>query len=252
MAKRRLHQNLVIQPHKPENTKLKQFLLLALIILLNIASFILGQHLQAIDDGNLSSEVEKLSDLVDKKISQNEMLERKLTIAQRESQVANTARKELSHWLEANKHELQQSQDELDFFKTLASESGQNQQLDIHRVNILASQNPQIFSLDITLRQGMKRAQKIEGRIEIQLSGIIDSMPRSLSWSELSGMPEQMVFSFKYFQRYAATIKIPEGFIPQKLILTIHSKKAGKKKSFERSFDWQQHLNQSSIFETTE
>ena len=240
MSHWRLSNKLIIQAHNPDQAK-KKSLLHAIAILAAITiSFFSGAYYKTNHQLNLSQELESITATSETQQQKILKLERQLAIASRESQVANTARNELSQWLDETRIQLQQSHDELEFYRKLSTESGQNRGFDVHRVLLQNSSDKNIYALSITLRQGMKKAKTISGSLTMSVQGILKNKPHQLNWASLSGIPEKPVFSFKYFQQISTSIHIPEGFIPQKLLISIKSKRDGKSDTLNKDIDWSQ------------
>ena len=94
------------------------------------------------------------------------------------------------------------------------------------------------YTLRLVLAQALRNDRRISGTLELELEGRQDGAPASLALTELT--PDslaRMDFSFRYFQNLQSELRVPEGFVPERVNVTLNAK--GKKaKPVEQSFAW--------------
>lgn len=182
----------------------------------------------------LSGEVAALKERVDRAQAREAVL-------QREADVLRQANRLLREQESERQAELTALQSELDFYRRLAGTGGAQSGLDVYRAELVPTASERVFQFVLTLTQNIRRAAIISGRARIDLEGTLGDRPVTLPWVQLSGdgSPEPS-FRFKYFQQLEGYLALPEGFAPNRLLITLEAK--GQKTPVQRGYDWKDTL----------
>ncbi|MCC6562746.1 MAG: hypothetical protein IT478_15415, partial [Xanthomonadales bacterium] len=95
--------------------------------------------------------------------------------------------------------------------------------------------------LRATLTQNLRKGEVTEGSAQIRIEGMQEQMLRTLAWADVAQRKPEAdpQFSFKYFQELDMSFVLPEGFIPNRIVLVVKSAQGDQ---LERSFPWDQAL----------
>ena len=94
------------------------------------------------------------------------------------------------------------------------------------------------FRYDLTLIQAVRHNRKIDGRVQVIIQGQQDGVRKSLPMSELAiGEGADLSFSFKYFEELTGEFKIPTGFKPEQVTVTLVAEGAGAQ-NVREDFPW--------------
>jgi hypothetical protein len=111
----------------------------------------------------------------------------------------------------------------------------------VHRFALEPLPDPRAFAFALTLTQNLKKSALTEGSAEIAIEGVRDGKVVTVPWRELSGREDgaPLRFSFKYFQRLEGTLALPQGLVPNRILVSASS--AGGERA-EQAFNWNDAL----------
>jgi hypothetical protein len=128
-------------------------------------------------------------------------------------------------------------QSELDFFRRLAGTSGTQTGLAVYAAEIITTDSDRVFQFILTLTQNIRMASVISGRSRINVEGILDDLPVTLNWSQVTdGSTPEPSFRFKYFQQMEGYLVMPEKFSPTRLRVMLEVE--GQRKPVVHVFNW--------------
>lgn len=216
-------------------------LLLAALWLATIAGAALaGAHYAAPLMGSIQGQLVALRDASSR--LQTELADAQATAssADRDAQVAQTANRELQDTLREREQEIAALRADLGFYQRLVGGT-QRRTLGVHEIKLAPLADPRAFSFALTLTQNLKKAALTEGRAEIAVEGVRDGRVVTVPWTQLSGREddEPLRFSFKYFQRLEGTLALPEGLLPNRILVTAAS---GAGERAEQAVAWSEAL----------
>ena len=97
---------------------------------------------------------------------------------------------------------------------------------------------PRTYRYRIMLTQAMERPSQIRGSLRAQLAGRRQGREQTFQLSALTdAQTYPLPFQFRYFQNLSGVLTLPEGFQPQRLLVTA-KQSGGSAGSLTRSFDW--------------
>lgn len=99
------------------------------------------------------------------------------------------------------------------------------------------------FRYDLVLIQSVRHDRRVAGRIEVQLIGRRGSTEQRLSLSDLAvGEARNLVFSLKYFEEFSGEFRLPQGFAPERVVVTLVPAAEGAPQ-IEEAYEWARALN---------
>ena len=90
------------------------------------------------------------------------------------------------------------------------------------------------------LAQAIRNDRKVSGHVELSVEGMRDGERLTLGLEDLQGEEKNrntISFAFRYFQNLEASLVLPEGFAPDRVIVRLRPKEKSVK-AVERAFDW--------------
>ncbi len=94
------------------------------------------------------------------------------------------------------------------------------------------------YRFDLVLIQSVRHDKRIGGQINVVIDGVHGGQRQSLKLSDIAdGDARNLVFSFKYFQEFGGTFRLPEGFRPIRVAITVLPDGGGQPK-IQDEYDW--------------
>lgn len=91
------------------------------------------------------------------------------------------------------------------------------------------------------MQQVALRHSLVKGKVLIELEGLSEGKPVRYAISDVSTQFDKpdIALRFKYFQELQGGIKLPEMFIPQRVLVQVKAKVAGQKTvTLEKNLPW--------------
>lgn len=110
----------------------------------------------------------------------------------------------------------------------------------VMRVTMRPTEDPQTWTYEMVLVQPTRRDRLVKGSYEVAVGGLQGKQMKTLASAELQGPPaDQRVFSFRSFQELTGQLRLPAGFSPSRLAVTLRVQD-GKNQAaeVEDSFEW--------------
>ena len=167
-------------------------------------------------------------------------MSRKLNILGVELEVARLAENLIHEDIKQDLQREQQLRNDLAFYQQIMAPELTQKGFVIDSFNVEAALSENAFRFELVLMQQDKIKNVLKGDIEVSLLGSEDGKSKRLSLASL--MPdkgESLKFSFKYFQVIEGQLRLPENFMPEKILVhaDIYQFKV-KRGTLEKSFDW--------------
>ncbi|MEZ5500566.1 MAG: DUF6776 family protein [Steroidobacteraceae bacterium] len=120
-----------------------------------------------------------------------------------------------------------QSQD-LAFFRGIVAEKANAAEVKIQQFRIASTATAQHFQLRFTLVQPVRPENVVQGGVEIIVEGAQGGRPLKLDLTALGGdAAAELPFSFRYFENFSPEVTLPEGFVPERVTVTVKSRRKG-------------------------
>ena len=180
------------------------------------------------DSGLLRNQLQASRDL-------NHDLEARLIDAELQSQVQREAVNELRGVLSGLHENVARLTEEVTFYKSLMAPNEIRQGLKVDTLKLLKL-GEQTFQYELLVTQVALRRSYVSGDIRIDVVGQQDSTRVVKSLTDLAtGQAYPLKFKFRYFQDLTGTITLPEGFIPEQVLVTAL---ASGKEPLQVGFPW--------------
>jgi hypothetical protein len=213
--------------------------LLALLLLVGWQLYELGKVRGVAELAGLRVQVQQLKRSNKELVRETSGLRDRLAIQERSSQIdrqaAQAVRSELGQLEEA----LQEAREEVEFYRGIVAPGDVDPGLRIHRFDLEEDPAPGEYHYDLVLTQLKRNDKFVSGVVDWKIFGMLHDEPVVLA---LDGVTEpavqQLKFRLRYFQDLAGTVKLPDGFVPNRVELTVSPQGKGKQTPVVQSFDW--------------
>ena len=110
----------------------------------------------------------------------------------------------------------------------------------VMRVAMRATADPQTWTYEMVLVQSMRRDRLVKGSYEMQVGGMQGRQMKTLGATELQAPPAaERGFSFRSFQELSGQLRLPAGFSPSRLAVTLRVQDGKNQDAeVEDSFEW--------------
>lgn len=242
MAKKSVQ--LVIKQHEPVRFWLMIAFYMLVIGVVGWALYTLGQKSAGTNNTELNNTVEKLKDYTHSLEEQKAKLLEQVAVVERNRQVEQQAFSDVDSSLKGQQEEILELKQEVAFYRGIVAPRGDSEGgLSIQSFRVEKSPEEHSYRFKLVLTQLAKTDTPVKGRVRIDISGVKDGKPTSLSLAETSsGSAPSLDLKFKYFQTVEGSMVLPAGFAPTNVVVEIVPA-GGKLAGFNKNFAWESLLN---------
>jgi hypothetical protein len=132
-------------------------------------------------------------------------------------------------------------EEEVVFYKSLMAPSSLTKGLQIADFQVLGEEQGGEFAFQLLLTQAQVRRDWVQGSVALTVLGSLQDADggeqRVLSFADLDTQATYpLKFKFRYFQNLTGRIRLPDGFRPHEVQVTVT--RSGGAEALERSFPW--------------
>ena len=110
--------------------------------------------------------------------------------------------------------------------------------LQISEFALLEGAARQQYRYELLLTQVEARRSVVQGAVTIDLVGEQDGGQVVLPLTEMEPQTDYpLKYRFRYFQDFSGTLALPEGFEPQRVVVTV-TRQGSREANLQRTFDW--------------
>jgi hypothetical protein len=163
-------------------------------------------------------------------------LREQTAILTRSNEIDREAYRQLEGTVNGLQDELMELKRELDFYRGIVSPSGATHGLEVQRFELQAQESSS-FRYHLVLTQVLDNSTVAQGTVEFRVEGSENGQDKVYTLAQLSDQQGELAFRYRYFQSFEGALRMPEGFVPQRV--NLHVKPRGRThKPFSQSFDW--------------
>lgn len=136
--------------------------------------------------------------------------------------------------------ELADLREQLAFYRNIVAPEQSRAGIRVLRAAVRPAGAAEVWRYELVLVQPVRRDRKVTGVYELSLEGLVDKQLKTLKLEELQlGSSEDRRFEFRSFQEFSGELKLPAGFLPQRLSVTLLIQEGlSKPTEVAESFDW--------------
>ena len=186
----------------------------------------------------LKRQGDALSEQLQEAREQNADLHQQIAILQRSSEIDRLASLEVRNEFSGLQDKMLASREELAFYRGIVSPADNKAGLKIQRFDLQAEASAGHFRYQLMLTQVKANEHYVRGVIEINVEGVEDDKKRVLLLPALTTGNKALKFKFRYFQEFSGQIIIPEGFVPERVIIKVLPSGKGRPSDVEKTMEW--------------
>jgi hypothetical protein len=209
----------------------------SLAVILWIA-FELGQIRAGHNSFQASEDYREIQTILDQERDDARSLRERIAQLETDRKIDDEAYAQVEAQLESLEAQILAQQEDLEFYRGIVAD--QKTGVRVQDFALWPGDGPMSYGMRLVLAQAIRAGSRISGSVELEIEGIQDSEPRTLSLRDLladGGPKSRLDFSFRYFQNLEAVLVLPDGFAPARVNVRLRPK--GKSsESVEKSFDW--------------
>ncbi len=134
--------------------------------------------------------------------------------------------------------------EQLAFYRGIASPS--ETKAGVRVQEFIVRKKDKQWRYEMVLIQSVREESRIAGTAEVSIEGTMIGKPQSLALSSLITAGEKnLVFSFKYFEEFSGDFRLPQGFKPSKVVVTLDP--ADDRPSVINQYEWTQIESQERV-----
>ena len=228
----------VIKEHRPHRWLFVTLFLIGLWILSAWLAYQAGWNKIDFDREHAQSHHLAVLQELERQVETNERLQAQVSILQRTAQVDREAKAEIAKDLK-NLQELQaELQEEIAFYKSIITPPRGKSGLNVYSLTITPLGSP-MYHFKMVLTQSGKSDSLAEGVVNMRLKGVIDGSEKLLALKDIqvAGAPN-LSYKFRYFDELSGSFRLPEGYQPREVVVTLHPKKGKRDNKPVKTFDW--------------
>jgi hypothetical protein len=232
---------MTVVPHTP----VRRAAMLAVLTLLGLAAvfsgYLLGQHQSGLDRTYLGLLEEQ------KRTGEAEVarLRNQLTDVELVRDVDQQAAATLQDNIKALRDEIGGLEEEVTFYKSLMAPSSLSKGLQIAEFEVLGGEMSEPFNYHLLLTQVADRRNWIRGDVRLDVIGLQDDgengqqkSEQVLSLTDLADVGTYpLKFRFRYFQDLSGLMTLPEGFQPERVVVTV-VQQGNRANDLQQTFEW--------------
>jgi hypothetical protein len=229
--------DLVVKQHRPW----RQRLLIGGLAVMAVLAILYSYHRGLSDGGYLRGEAitEQRSlqaQLQDARTTKRRLRER-VAILERAQEVDREARERVRQDVMGMQDEILQLREELTFYRGIVSPEDGQAGIAVQNFSISPGAEERLYHYRLMLIQALRHDRRAQGRVELVVRGRRNGQAEELPLSAMTEGSEEISFSFRYFQDFEGSLRLPDGFEPREVELTVVPGGRGRETLVER-FEW--------------
>ncbi|HTT09060.1 MAG TPA: DUF6776 family protein [Gammaproteobacteria bacterium] len=170
--------------------------------------------------------------------TENQTLREQIAILERSAQVDKEAVQDVQKHFRELQDEISELREELEFYRGIVASTKHGSGLRIQGLQLSATGEAQQYHYKLVLTNMDKGDKVATGRVSLSVEGHLGGAPQTLDHASLAGTgADGLPFKFKHFQRLEGNIRVPEGFDPARVGVSIQE--AGDKDAKEsKTYEW--------------
>ena len=147
---------------------------------------------------------------------------------------------QLQQTLKDQEAQVQEQKRQLAFFERIMRPTGEQVGVVVDNLSLQETSVPGRYHYRLALTQPAKKRELFRGQVQIRVEGSLADKPKTLSGRELGMKAGEGRYALRYFQLLEGNWQLPEGFIPDRVRVTIA--KEGRQPAQELLTEWSEVL----------
>lgn len=170
--------------------------------------------------------------------AENQTLRDQVAYLGRSQEIDGAACGSVKQSLTSLQAEASDLREQLAFYRGIVSPQESQAGVRVYDFKVVKTAQPAVFRFDLVLIQSVRHDKRIGGEINVSIEGLKGNQKQMLKLRELLTEPKpDMVFSFKYFEEFSGSFKLPEGFRPLRAVVALEAQGDGVP-TIEDEYEW--------------
>jgi hypothetical protein len=170
--------------------------------------------------------------------AERKTLVRRIAILERARQVEAQAYSRVDRQLAALQDQLLSLKEEIAFYRGIVSEDAGSDEVRIQRFVVEREGSGPDYRFRLVLTRGMRSDKVASGAVSVAVDGDRDGERVQLSLEELTPFPVgPLEYSFKHFQRIEGRLRLPDRFVPRRVVVQLDETAPGGR-PLRETFQW--------------
>jgi hypothetical protein len=125
------------------------------------------------------------------------------------------------------------------FYRSIVSPGSDQAGVNLQHFEIQHAASGKGYSFKLALTQAMHHDARAKGHVSAEIQRLQDGKSHTLDLSKLAQI--NMSFSFKYFQNFQGSFRLPSGFVPENIVISVRPSTRNLKGT-EKTYAWNEAL----------
>ncbi|MFB2830028.1 DUF6776 family protein [Aeromonas jandaei] len=197
-----------------------------------LAGYFAGNHQDLAQSSLLGVQQETL----DRQSNAISQLKTELGLKDTQLATQRAAFEQLQTTLKSQEAQVQELKRQLAFFERIMRPTGEQVGVVIDNLTLQETSIPGRYHYRLALTQPAKKRELFRGQVQIRVEGSLGDKPKVLSGRDLGMKVSEWRYSLRYFQLLEGNWQLPEGFVPDRIRVTIN--KDGRQPAQELLVEW--------------
>ncbi len=133
--------------------------------------------------------------------------------------------------------------EQLAFYRGIVAPEQARAGVRVYEFRVFPGADATRYRYDLVLIQSVRHEARVGGRIDINLFGVEGGRDKSYALADLvtDEAARNLLFSLKYFEEFSGEFRIPDGFEPRRVEVTLVPSEKGAP-NVDESYDWKRAL----------
>lgn len=166
-------------------------------------------------------------------------LREQVVYAERSGQIDAQACESVRESIASLQAEASELREQVAFYRGIVSPDESRAGVRVLDIKMLPQADPQVWRFDLVLIQSVRHDRRVSGAVEMHLLGSQNGQQRTLDMKDLMlGNEKLPAFAFKFFQEFSGDFRLPDGFRPMRVAVTLATDGQNNSPRVEEEYEW--------------
>ena len=233
-------EDLVIVVDKPVRRFFRRLLVIIVFISCGAGGYYYGSFHSGMSEKKAVEERDRWKKLAQDHEEEMVKYRQKTAVLEKADQVDRYAEEDIREDIKELRERNAQLQEEIAFYKRVLDPTGNNNGLQIEKLELEATLDPHRYRYNLVMTQMGDNKNVLKGFAEVSVLGVQGDSSLTIPLKDLSeGMTGNKIkLGYRYFQNIKGEMTLPAGFIPQQVRVVARTEGAKKPQYIDKKLDW--------------
>lgn len=211
-----------------------------LIALVMLVMIYIGYQLAQLNFDYLQRQLDMMQTTTDNLAAENQQFITQANELRARVEIAEFANEALDERIKQGLERERTLTEQVTFYQKVVAPELSEDGFSIDGVQVAKTASENYFQLSMVLIQQTRVKSTINGVLNIQIHGSQNDRPTQLSLADIAMIEDdELRYSFKYFQTKELLFALPEGFIPERLVINTDIRQYRRSRgNYSRTLEW--------------